>query len=43
MIVSRVVEGQQSHRAILRRIAERAMIERGLLPTFAPEVAERRP
>jgi VacB/RNase II family 3'-5' exoribonuclease len=38
--VTRVLEGQQSHRAILRRIAERAMIERGLLPTFAPEIFE---
>jgi len=33
-------DGQQSHRAILRRIAERAMIDRGLLPTFAPGIAE---
>src|SRR5262245_10634931 len=35
----RVLEGQQSDRILLRRIAERAMIERGLLPAFAPQIA----
>jgi exoribonuclease-2 len=36
----RVLEGQPSDRSILRRVAERAMIDRGLLPVFAPEIAQ---
>lgn len=28
---------EESHRAVLRRIAHRAMLERGLLPDFSPE------
>jgi exoribonuclease-2 len=37
--VQRGFDGQHSHRAILRHIAERVMRERGLLPSFAPEIA----
>jgi len=38
--VQRGFDGQHSHRAILRHIAERVMLERGLEPNFAPEVAQ---
>ena len=38
--MQRGFEGQHSHRAILRHIAERVMLERGLEPTFAPAVAQ---
>ena len=36
--MQRGFEGQQSHRGILRHIAERVMRERGLEPDFAPAI-----
>jgi VacB/RNase II family 3'-5' exoribonuclease len=38
--MQRPIAPQRTHRAILRHIAERAMVERGLLPTFASEISD---